>query len=79
MASVNGIGAQRCNASITAIRYSSPVVVIAVSDSKSDLGATKDAPVRSKLTITVMSMGLACDAGGGLQHVFTSRESHGWY
>ena len=66
-ASVNGNGVQRCNVSMTAIRYVKRSLSLACSDSWVILGRPRMAPSRLKLTITVMSIGLAREAGGGFQ------------
>src|SRR5581483_6303249 len=69
MLSVNGIGVQRCNASITATRYSSRSASDASGDSKVIRGRPRISPARLKLTRTAMSIGLARDNGGGRQQV----------
>ena len=66
-ASVNGNGVQRCNISITAIRYCKRSWSLACSDSWVIRGWPKMRPSRLKLTKTVMSIGLARDRGGGFQ------------
>src|SRR4051794_34748288 len=69
MLSVNGIGVQRCNASITAMRYCSRSLSSACSDSQLIRGWPRISPARLKLTTTVMSMGLAREGGGGFQQL----------
>src|SRR5882757_7204635 len=51
IASVNGIGVQRCNVSITAMRYSTRSFSVACSDSYVIFGWPRMSPARLKLTI----------------------------
>src|ERR1700710_519463 len=53
--SVNGIGVQRCNASMTAMRYNSRSLSVAFSDSYVIFGCPKMLPSRLNVTIAVIS------------------------
>jgi hypothetical protein len=53
---------------MTATLYATRSLSVASADSKVILGRPRICPARLKLTLTVMSIGLATEAGGGFQH-----------